>query len=46
MGTVVCLEEGGGMVSVQWDMGQRNTYRCGPRQQVPPQNTGQWTGCK
>ena len=29
VGTVVGLEEGGGMVSVQWDMGQRNTYHCG-----------------
>ena len=29
VGTVVGLEGGGGTVTVQWDMGERNTYRCG-----------------
>lgn len=29
VGTVVGLEEGSGDVLVQWDMGQRNKYRCG-----------------
>ena len=29
VGTVAGLEEGGGVVIVQWDMGQRCTYRCG-----------------
>ena len=29
VGTVAGLEEGGGGVIVQWDMGQRCRYRCG-----------------
>ena len=29
VGTVAGLEEGGGEVIVQWDMGQRCRYRCG-----------------
>ena len=29
VGTVVGLEEYGRRVTVQWDMGQRNIYRCG-----------------
>ena len=29
VGTVTGLEEGGGGVVVQWDMGQRCRYRCG-----------------
>ena len=29
VGTVAGLEEGGGGVIVQWDMGQRSSYRCG-----------------
>ena len=29
VGTVVGLEEDGRRVTVQWDMGQRNIYRCG-----------------
>ena len=29
VGTVAGLEEGGGAVIVQWDMGQRCRYRCG-----------------
>ena len=29
VGTVASLEEDGGMVIVQWDMGQRCRYRCG-----------------
>ena len=29
VGTVAGVEEGGGGVIVQWDMGQRCRYRCG-----------------
>ena len=29
VGTVVGLEGDGGRVTIQWDMGQRNIYRCG-----------------
>ena len=29
VGSVVELEEGSGEVAVQWDVGQRFTYRCG-----------------
>ena len=29
VGTVAGLEEGGGEVIVQWDVGQRYRYRCG-----------------